>query len=230
MKQTTTVMNYSFDKTYYENFLHNRVAGITGSGKVNVTIKQLFLNGGSLVVDNINTIDCIGHVDFKNYVKRIYNGDRPECIDEKVKNAIHEAGKAISTWDDKAAGWIDNTFGTNIGNGSYICTEVTNKLNNADIYMPIFNKFRDNYIFKSQIGIKIFKEYRDIAPLLIKNMKEDIGIYEYLFNAFLISFQDLILNDNYATALDVYFDMLDYLCERYSIKPIQRVTLDDTIS
>ena len=102
-------MNYNFNQSYYENFLRNRVAGITGSGSLNNTLKQLVFPNMPELGDG-----TLGTIDFKSYVKRTYNGDRPICIDEKVKNAINDAGSAISTWDDAAAGFIDNALGTDI--------------------------------------------------------------------------------------------------------------------
>ncbi len=120
MKQTTTAMNYSFNKGYYENFLSNRVSAITGSGNLNNTIKKLFIpnldgevEGGEL----INGILCIGYIDVKNYVKETYNGDKPICLDEKFKQLLADVDTflSFSDWDNEVVDYLGNTFGIKSG-------------------------------------------------------------------------------------------------------------------
>ena len=106
-------MNYSFNKGYYENFLSNRVAGITGSGNVNNTLKKLFLDPEHIVVENIEGIDCVGYIDVKNYVKKTYNGNKPMCLDEKFKQLLADIDTflSFSDWDNAVVDFIGNSFG-----------------------------------------------------------------------------------------------------------------------
>lgn len=224
MRQTTTPMNYSFNKSYYENFLTNRFAGITGNGKVTVPLRLSFME--EMVVEDINGVDCVGYVDIKNYVKRTYNGDKPMCLDEKFKNALADAGGAISTWDDAVVGVIDDIFGTDT-ESSFICTLVISKLGMPADIIVVFNGYRDNYILSSMAGKRLFVEYRKRMTDIVVGMFWDIGIHQYLWDNYLKDCKYYIEHDNNSKALDIYMNMGDYICERYGIEKVKRVCLDD---
>lgn len=216
-------MNYDFNRTYYQNFLKNRVSGITSSSRINSTIKNVFLP--YITPLDVEGVLCIGSVECKDYVKRTYNSDKPTCIDGKVKEELHNAGEEISTWDD----WIGDRLGISddVEDASYICTAVTKKLNKNNDYMKVFNEYRDKVIFKDKYLKQLFVKYRRKADVLVANMSSDDGVYEHVWEVYLKEFYQCIADGSNKSALLLYADMLDWLCDRYEIARIERKDLDE---
>lgn len=106
MKQTTTPVNYDFNKSYYENFIYNRRAGIIATGKINVVFKKLLLVNAT--PEAINTIDCMGTLDCKAYIKETYDGSTPDCIADQLWENLE--GLVTGEWNSEG---IRRLFGEN---------------------------------------------------------------------------------------------------------------------
>lgn len=82
-------MNYSFGKSWYNNFRDARYSSITNNAKFMKEFKRYYREPTEVV----NSKVVSGKLDVKAYVHEEFNGDTPTCIARRFINSIKSGYK-----------------------------------------------------------------------------------------------------------------------------------------
>lgn len=97
----------------------------------------------------------------------------------------------------------------------YITTTVCEYYGKPDdcYELMTLRKFRDNYLLKSEKGSQLVKEYYDIAPTIVKRLKEygNQTMYERLYQTYIVPCLRFIENEKYEECTVHYEEMVNFL-------------------
>lgn len=102
----------------------------------------------------------------------------------------------------------------------YITTAVCESLNlpNDCDELKALEDYRDNYLFSTQNGDELIKEYYNIAPTIVKRInrsEESKEIYKSLYVNHISKCLEDIENNNYEACKDKYINMVNELKHKY---------------
>lgn len=217
---------YDFRYNYYGNFYRNRLQAMSSSG----SYYDMWQNGW-IHCDDLRTIDdgygsvvINDGIDIKAFIKKNYNGDVPECLTDKIENAIKDA----IDWGQDVASSIASTINEYLDDlfNSFICTATTDTLSTAcgRALLGKMKNYRDNNMTDAD-GIAMLRYYSVIGPRVVTAIDNDPdrdALYKYLYAEYISKISNLIDDDAQVEILVVYFGMLEEMVIRYDIKTIHR--------
>lgn len=229
------VLAYSFDKSPSENLQQ----ALRTSAAVNGEFAAVFFsdadeNGYWDTYAQVNVDGTMRGIDMAHYIKNIYDGTVPACLVEKifreVGRLIYNIGDAVGLGDLGCAigGFLDDIGLGVVGNKvSIICTAVTESVDSGSNVLETIKKFSVENIMDTEDGMAGYREYLVVGKKIVdklNSIESGSSEYRYLYNTFVIPVYDisvdLTLNkeDKLKKFLVKYFEMLDYLVDKYEIK------------
>lgn len=220
MTQDITTFSYDFNKSYYENFLSNRLGGMRNSGQFYEVYDRLWQS-----YDTTTTIDGVivnNGVDVKEFVQQVYNGTVPLCMVDALGRAIADAiggifgcgvGKAIFAVID----WFTDLF------GSFICTATVESLGTecGTDFLKQLKDYRDDEMMTYKEGKDMVRYYGIVGPKVVKAIeadKERATVYLYLWTTYILPLGIMVENNDKSKVIYIYFKMLDEMVTKYDIK------------
>ncbi len=230
------ILAYSFDKSPSENLLQ----ALRTSAAINGEFAAVFFsdadeNGYWDTYAQVNADGTMRGIDMAHYIKNIYDGTVPTCLVEKI---FREVGRLVYNISDTVGlgglGCAIGGFLNDIGGGiskitkkSIICTAVTDSVDSGSSVLETIKKFNVENIMDTEEGMAIYREYLVVGKKIVdklNSIESGSSEYRYLYNTFVIPVYDisvdLTLNkeDKLKKFLVKYFEMLDYLVDKYEIK------------
>lgn len=102
----------------------------------------------------------------------------------------------------------------------FITTACCRRLNKPDdcYELTLLRRYRDTYMASLEDGEKLIAEYYDIAPSIVKHIdkrQDSAGIYDAVWNHYILPCIRLIEGGEYEECLSLYSDMVMDLKKRY---------------
>ena len=220
---------YKFGYSYYDNFLANRKQQFATSGDF-----YSMWEGGWNAIDSTKVIsDGFGPavsvnngIQVAGYVQKTFNGDMPECLTDKLANALKDAAAflndLVNAAFDAISGFFSDLF------GSFICT-ATLEVVGHECGIKLLGKlkeYRDIRMEDSEIR-DMYRHYTVLGPRIVRFIADDDDsavVYKYLYAEYISKIVILIEEKEDYKVLEVYFQMVTDMVNRYDIPVSRRFT------
>lgn len=115
------------------------------------------------------------------------------------------------------------SYESSSGGLCFITTATCVALNKQDDCEELlaFKHYRDTTLINESNGPAIIREYYRIAPRIVEAIEKEVNpmyVYKTIWNKFIMTGYNYLLEDNKEKAKGIYIDMVLHLCERYDIE------------
>jgi len=230
MTGDTAPFVYDFRYNYYENFYSQRRSEMSTSGSFYDMWSTAWLHTDSVkALDDglgVGSVDINNGVYIRDYVKKYFNGDTPDCLTDKLIRGIKKALKYANPFYiqklifDAIKKFLKKLF------GSFVCTATMDVLGTqcGMDFLSEMKSYRDRNMTDKE-GVDMLKYYDVLGPKIVANINEDDDshiVYQYIYAEYIDKLREPISRDDSAEVLKIYFRLIDDMVTRYDIKTIGR--------
>jgi hypothetical protein len=232
MIQPTGAFSYDFNLTYYENVYMNMLKTAKTTGEVAVIFNSAGTSPNedkywydtswpSATTTTIDGVVVDNGIDVRAYVQDTYDGEQAKCLVDKFAYAVLDFSKNLPGGCFLAQAlyqfidWFTDLFGT------FICTATVKSTQCSAALIPILQQYRDEVVPQIEDGYKMAKYYTVIGPRIVRAIDADPEkeqVYKYIGITYLQPLVMYMGSGDVDKCLFVYFDMLNDMVNRYSIK------------
>lgn len=239
MTEQAGAFTYSFDKNYYENFISNRVKGLSTNGDASYLFndegddsRKIWydsqIGANTTVIDGV-TVD--NGLNLKGYINAVYNGDQPVCLIDKMAREIGNATAKIIDPLGIGFGCIISQVIFDIVDsftdvfGSFICTATLEDTECGDRVLNELKRYRDEEVLTSHEGMRIVRYYEVLGPKIVQAIDSDPDkelVYKYILADYVLPLSELVRAEKGSGVrvqiFSVYFKLMDDMVKRYDIR------------
>ena len=233
---------YDFGMSYYENFLNNRIRGLSTNGDASYIFndegdnsRRIWYDTDGLIgagTEVINGVTVDSGMDIKQYINTNYSGDQPTCLVDKI---VREIGNAIAdVLGVVELGDIGCTLSQIIHDiidkftdifGSFICTATLGDTDCGQKLLGELKRYRDIEVMNTHKGMRIVKYYEILGPKIVAAIDNDADseiVYKYILADYIIPLKAATEAEpgsgGRLAVFSIYFRLMDEMAKRYDVK------------